>query len=313
MPSYLVQCSIVKLKLSFILVLVIIACIFYPGDHYLYKLELLHPKAFAQPLPLPSFKYPIPAVKEGATQPRISAEGVYIVERNTFTPVFTKNPDTQFYPASTTKIVTALTTLDLMKSQDIVTVNIATDEGQLMDLVKGEKLTVENLMYGILVQSANDAAYAIANSRNDYPGFIDHMNIVARRIGMVNSTFKNPAGLDEDGQVTTPHDLALAARTLLDNQSLRKMVSVREITVMDEDYRITHQLKNVNTLLGMVEGLGGIKTGYTEAAGENLVSYFKTPYSGHEYVIVVMKSKDRFEDTRKLTEWITFNIEYLEI
>lgn len=302
-----------KLKFSFIFFLVTFACVFYPGDHFLYQLELLQPDAFAQPLPIPSFKYPIPVVKENAPKPKISAEGVYIVERNTFTPIYVKNPDTQFYPASTTKIVTALTTLDLMKAQDVVKVNIATDEGQLMDLVKGEKLTVENLMYGMLVHSANDAAYALANSRNDYPMFIDHMNIVARRIGMVNSTFKNPAGLDEDGQITTPHDLALAARTLLDNQTLRKMVSVREITVMDEDYRISHQLKNVNELLGMVEGLGGIKTGYTEAAGENLVSYFKTPYSGHEYIIVVMKSKDRFEDTQRLTEWITYNIEYLEI
>jgi len=303
----------VKTKFFFILVIATVACAFYPGNHYLYNLELQNPEAFAQPLPLPTFAYPIPAVKQDAPKPKVTAEGVYIVERNTFTPILSINADRKFYPASTTKMVTAITVLDLLKSQDIVKVNIATDEGQLMDLVKDERITVENLLYGMLVYSANDAAYALANARNDYVAFIDHMNIVARRVGMVNSSFKNPAGLDEDGQFTTPHDLALAARTLLDNQALRKMVSVKEITVMDEDYRISHKLTNVNELLGVIEGLGGIKTGYTEAAGENLVSYYKTPYSGHEYIIVVMKSKDRFKDTQTLTEWITFNVEYLEI
>jgi len=302
----------VKPKYFFILVVATLACLFYPGNHYLYNLELNNPDAFAEPLPLPTLAYPIPAVKIGVNDPKVSAEGVYIIERKTFTPVFSKNPDTQFYPASTTKMVTALTTADLMRAQDIIKVDVATAEGQIMDLVPGEKMTVENLLYGMLVHSANDAAYALANYRNDYSAFIDHMNIVAKRIGMQNSSFKNPAGLDEEGQLTTPHDLALAARTLLDNPALRKMVSVREITVMDEDFRITHPLKNVNELLGIIEGLGGIKTGYTEAAGQNLVSYFKTPYTGHEYIIVVMKSEDRFADTQTLTEWLTFNIEYLE-
>lgn len=302
----------VKPKYFLILVVVTLACFFYPGNHYLYNLELNNPEAFANPLPLPTLAYPIPAVKLAVKDPKVSAQGVYIVERKTFTPVYMKNPDTQFYPASTTKIVTALTTVDLLKSQDVVTVNVATAEGQLMDLIPGEKMSVENLLYGMLVHSANDAAYALANYRGDYAGFIDHMNIVAKRLGMTHSSFRNPAGLDEDGQLTTPHDLALAARTLLDHPALRKMVSVKEITVMDEDFRITHVLKNVNELLGMIEGLGGIKTGYTEAAGENLVSYFKTPYTGHEYIIVVMKSEDRFADTQTLTEWLTFNIEYLE-
>jgi len=302
----------VKPKHFLILVIATLACFFYPGDHYLYKLELTNPEAFARPLPLPTLSYPIPAVKVGVKDPKVSAEGVYIIERKTFTPVFSKNADTQFYPASTTKMVTALTTIDLMRAQDIVRVDVATAEGRIMDLVPGEKMTVENLLYGMLVHSANDAAYALANFRNDYQGFVDHMNIISKRIGMQNSTFKNPAGLDEEGQLTTPHDLALAARILLDNPALRKMVSVREITVMDEDFRITHTLTNVNELLGMIEGLGGIKTGYTEAAGENLVSYFKTPYTGHEYIIIVMKSEDRFADTQTLTEWLTFNIEYLE-
>lgn len=273
----------------------------------------MYPEAFAQSPPLPRLSYQIPAVKENTRLPTVTAEGVYIVERNTFTPVFTKNSDKLLYPASTTKMVTALAALDLMNLEQVVEVKVATDEGQLMELIDGERMTVENLLYGILVHSANDAAYALAHANNNFPLFIDHMNLVAKRIGMQNTLFKNPAGFDEDGQLTTPHDLALAARTLLSHPTLRKMVSVKEITVLDEDYRITHTLTNVNELLGEIEGLGGIKTGYTEAAGENLVSYFKTPYTGHEYIIVVMKSEDRFKDTKTLTDWLIFNIEYLEL
>lgn len=294
------------------LLIATLSCLFYPGDHYLYTLELIHPEAFAVSPGLPLLKYPIPAVKPQAPSPRVTAQGVYVVERDTFTPLFTREPDTPRYPASTTKIVTALTTVDLMQAQDVITVSEATSEGQLMDLQSGERITVENLLYGTLVHSANDAAYALANYRGDIAGFVDHMNLIAQRIGMSHSTFRNPAGLDEDGQMTTPHDLALAARTLLEHPFLRKMVSVQEITVMDEDYRISHRLQNVNTLLGMIEGLGGIKTGYTEAAGENLVSFFKTPYSGHEYIIVVMGSEDRFADTEEITRWLTYNIEYLD-
>ncbi len=289
-----------------------LACLFYPGSHYLYTFEMTHPEYFVTSPPLPSLDHPIPAVKPDAPAPEVTAQGVYVVDRNTFTPVYTKEPDTLFYPASTVKMITALTAIDLMGSQDIITVREATDEGQLMDLTEGERITVENLLYGILVHSANDAAFALAQYRDDFAGFVDHMNLVGRRIGMTRSTFRNPAGLDEDGQMTTPHDLAIAARTLLEHPVLRKMVSVQEITVMDEDYRMSHRLTNVNTLLGTIEGLGGVKTGYTEAAGENLVSYFKTPFSSHEYIIVVMKSEDRFADTEALTQWLTYHIEYLE-
>lgn len=301
-----------KLRHTALLVSATLAGLFYPGDHYLYQLELRHPQAFAQPAEIPHLPYPIPAVKTGVKDPVVSAEGVYVVERKTYTTVFEKNPDTALYPASTTKMVTALATADLMHASDILTVKVSTPEGQIMNLVPGERITVENLLYGILVHSANDAAYVLAHYRNDYRGFVEHMNRIASALGMRGSIFKNPAGLDEEGQMTTPRDLALAARALLEHPLLRKMVSVKEITVMDEDYRISHPLQNVNELLGTIEGLGGVKTGYTEAAGQNLVSYFKTPYSGHEYIIVVMKSSDRFLDTQILTEWITYNIEYLE-
>ncbi|MFO0703231.1 MAG: serine hydrolase [Patescibacteria group bacterium] len=284
---------------------------FYPGEHFFYRFEQMNENAFSSPSSLPHLKLPIPAVKEDAKPLKVSADGVYVVERNTFTVVYKKNEDKKLYPASTTKIITALTTIRNHKLDDVIKVKVATDEGQVMGLVPDEKMSVENLLYGMLVHSANDAAFAIANADDDFPGFINKMNETARELGMKNSHFTNPAGLDEQDLTTTPHDLALAAKALLDNPTLRRMVSVKEITVLDEDYKITHKLANVNELLGEVEGLGGVKTGYTEAAGENLVSYYKTPFTAHEYIIVVMKSSDRFQDTKNITNWITYNIDYL--
>lgn len=304
--------TVVKHHHHFLAVIIALSLLFYPGAHYLYSFEFLNPDAFAYPVPLFIPSAPIPLVKAQSLDPRVSAQGVYVVELKTFTPVFTKNPDEKRYPASTTKMITALTTIRTQPLDRIITVREATEEGQIMGLVPGERMTVENLLYGILVHSANDAAYALAESSGSFDAFIKEMNSTAQSVGMRQSTFTNPAGLDEVMQQSTPHDLALAARAVLRDKTLRHMVSVKSITVLDEDYRYTHELTNVNELLGEVEGLGGIKTGSTEAAGQNLVSYFKTPYTNHEYIIVVMQSEDRFRDTKALTDWITFNIEYVE-
>lgn len=300
-------------KSHFFLVIVFaFGFLFYPGEHFFYTFEQMNEEAYAMPSSLPRLNNPFPAVKEGTKEPVVSAEGVYVVERNTFSVVYKKNAEERLYPASTTKIITALTTIADKKLDDTITVEVATDEGQIMGLVKGEKMSIENLLYGILVHSANDAAYALAHAKGDFPGFIKSMNVTAKQIGMTSSNFTNPAGFDDPSQLTTPHDLAIAARALLENPTLSRMVSVKAITVLDEDFKFTHELANVNELLGDIEGLGGIKTGFTEAAGENLVSYFKTPFTNHEYIIVVMKSKDRFQDTKNITDWITYNIDYIQ-
>lgn len=91
------------------------------------------------------------------------------------------------------------------------------------------------------------------------------------------------------------------------------MVSTKSITILDEDYRYTHELTNVNQLLGVIEGLGGVKTGFTEGAGQNLVSYYHQPGTDHQYIIVVMKSKDRFKDTQDIVTWLTSAVEYMEV
>jgi D-alanyl-D-alanine carboxypeptidase (penicillin-binding protein 5/6) len=128
---------------------------------------------------------------------------------------------------------------------------------------------------------------------------------------MTHSHFKNPAGLDDPEQVTTARDLALASRELLGHPQLSRIVSIKEIIISDVDFRIFHTLSNVNKLLGEVQSIGGLKTGYTDQAGENLVSFYKN--NGHQFLIVILKSQDRFADTLTVVKWLTENITYTNV
>lgn len=254
--------------------------------------------------------HPIPVVNQFAQQPEISANGVYVVDLQSFTPVYEKNAFTQYLPASTTKVMTALVARDLYEVEDVVTVTRVMREGQQMGLVQNEQITVESLLYGSLVQSGNDAATALADFYG-YDQFIDKMNEKADSLGMKNTNFVNPSGLDDFNQVTTAKDLALAAREVLNDPLLQKIVSTKSITVSDINFQYFHSLNNINQLLGEIPGLGGLKTGFTENAGENLISYYRQP-EGKAFVIVILNSLDRFQDTRTMVDWINTNVEYID-
>jgi D-alanyl-D-alanine carboxypeptidase len=286
--------------------------LFYPGDS-------LYAKIFSEKNNLSDstkelnfdFKQ-VPFVKPNSPMPELSAEGILILNLDSFTPVYEKNASSSFLPASTVKIITALTAMDVYKLDDVLVVKRAMEEGQVMGLIKDEKITFESLLYGILVHSGNDAAYVIADNYKDgYDKFIEKMNEKAKQLKMNNTHFKNPAGLDSSDQYATPTDLALASRALLKNKELAKIVSTKSITVNDIDFKYFHPLYNVNKLLGEIPGLGGLKTGYTEDAGENLISFYK--HNDYQYLIVVLKSKDRFLDTTNILKWINESIEYYSI
>jgi len=279
--------------------------LFYPGNYWLTQV-FSNREIWKEKPTLPFALHTIPEVGKNAPYPLVSAEGVYVVDLSSFTPIFERNSKKKLYPASTAKIVTALVVADVFKSTDVIVVNkqitrADQPDWQLMGLVTGEKITIENLLYGILVYSANDAAFTLADTYG-YDAFINKMNAKAAELGMKSTHFKNPIGIDDPEQLTSAYDLSLAARALLKNTYLAKFVSTKEITISDVDYKYFHRLSNVNELLGKVVGIGGLKTGYTELAGQNLVSFYKK--GGNQYIIVVLKSADRFADTQTLTQWI---------
>lgn len=283
----------------------------YPGDSELFHIFTYNRKLFAPPtiredLPLQSV-----AVLRSPIQPFVTAEGVYVLDLESFSPVFAKRERARFLPASTTKVITALVAYDVYKPDQVITIKNSFENGQVMGLVPGERITIEKLLYGLLVHSGNDAAFALADHYGTKK-FVRQMNKKTKELHMTNTLFQNPAGLDAYPQYTTPYDLALAARELLKNKYLAKIVSTKEIVISDEDFKYFHTLTNVNKLLGEIQGIGGLKTGYTEDAGENLVSLYKRP-DGHEFVIIVLKSLNRFEDTRNLVDWINGNVEYVNL
>lgn len=300
-----------KIRFYFFFTFFALILLFYPGDSYYFHIFAYNRPAFEEKEKNTEPKInPIPYLKNAFYFPETSAAGIYVVDLPSFTPVLQRNRNERMLPASTTKIVTALVALDIYEPDQVVVVGKVMGEGQTMGLVEGENITVENLLYGILVHSGNDAAYALADHYG-FEEFINLMNKKAESLDMKDSHFANPAGLDNGNQYSSPFDLALAARELLKDKYLAKIVSTKEITISDTDFKYFHRLSNVNQLLGEIAGIGGLKTGYTEDAGENLVSFYKK--NGHQFLIVILKSADRFQDTRNIVSWIEENIDYINL
>jgi serine-type D-Ala-D-Ala carboxypeptidase (penicillin-binding protein 5/6) len=239
----------------------------------------------------------------------ITAEGVVVLDIDSGVYLYRRNEEELLSPASTTKILTALVALDHYQLDDIVTVKSVISEGQVMGLVPGERMTVENLLFGALIQSGNDAAWALAEH---YPGgvepFMAKMNEKAQALHLNNSTFTNPVGFDDPAHKMTPMDLARLGSIALNNKTIAKMVAIPQITVSDVTHTYFHPLTNVNQLLGKIPGVGGIKTGWTEEAGENLITLVER--GGHRVIIVVLKSLDRFSDTTQLINWVFANYQW---
>jgi D-alanyl-D-alanine carboxypeptidase (penicillin-binding protein 5/6) len=241
----------------------------------------------------------------------ITATSVVVQDATSGVYLFRRASTMQLSPASTTKILTALVVLDSMGLEDIVTVGTVQNNGQTMGLVSGERITVENLLYGMLILSGNDAGYALANA---YPGgfdaFIAAMNKKAQDLHLSMSHFTNPVGYDDPNHYVTAEDLARLADVALENKTFAKMVGIPQITISDVTHTYFHRLSNVNQLLGKIPGVAGIKTGWTEEAGENLVTLIDR--GGRKIIIVVLHSQDRFGDTIRLIDWVYGNYDWQE-
>lgn len=254
-----------------------------------------------------------PVLKKGATFPILSAQGVIVEDLGSGITLYEKNSSANLLPASTTKIITALVALDSYSLDQVMTVpKGASVEGQKMGLYVGEQMKVEDLLYGLLVYSANDSAMTLANN---YPGgfdaFIAAMNEKAKALNMTNSHFENPVGLDGLTQITTAKDLLRASEVAMRNPIFAKIVGTKSITLADATGKSKYYLKNINELLDTTPGVLGIKTGWTEGARENLVTYMER--DGHKLIIVVLGSQDRFGETKELIDWVFNNYDWQRV
>ena len=243
--------------------------------------------------------------------PIISATGAIIMDADSKMVLYSKNPNLKSSTASTAKIMTALTALDYFKLSDILTVKEATSDGSVLGLLKDEQMTFENFLYAMLLPSANDAALAISQN---YPGgeqmFVNKMNAKAKTLKLYNTHYADPAGLIDNGDYTTPFDMARLASFAMQNGEIKKIVGSKEKIISDVSGAHAYDLNNLNVLLGQ-DGVNGVKTGYTQEAGQVLVT--SKDEKGKTIIIVVMKSDDRFADTEKHLDLDSNNLTYLSI
>lgn len=225
--------------------------------------------------------------------PVINGQTGVLIDAKTATVLYDKNAHARMEPASTTKIMTAILALEKGKLSDIVTVGKEPTlaDGTRIYLEEGEKLTLKQLLYAMLLNSANDAAIAIAEYiGQDVPSFVKMMNEKAREIGAYDTTFVNPNGLPAEGHLTTAYDLALMARyALLNFPEFRKIVSTKTYNIPWQGKQWDRQLVNINKLLWRYEGANGVKTGYTHSAGQTVVA--SATKDGWQLIAVVLKTQ----------------------
>lgn len=220
---------------------------------------------------------------------------------------YEKNINEKLPIASLTKLITALATFDNLKQDDITTIskNAVAAYGEIGDLVVNEKISIKNLLYIMLIDSSNDAATALAETFSlNNKDIVALINKKAKEIGMENSYFTDPAGLNPDN-FSTASDLFKLANSALKNDLIREIISIEEIDVFSDDNKIKHHLKNTNKLLGKIDWIIGGKTGYTEEAGECLILAIEHQPSKTYFITVILGAGigERFIETEKLIEW----------
>lgn len=224
-----------------------------------------------------------------------------VMEVSTNRVLYGENIDARLPMASTTKVMTALVVVENCRLDDIVTVpkQAVGVEGSSIYLREGEKLTVKELLYGLMLRSGNDAATALAiHAGKSLEGFVEMMNKKAQSLGLKNSQFCNPHGLHNDGHFTSAYDLAYISACAMRNAAFAEIVGTKNITVGEaESVRFFH---NKNKLLSGYNGATGVKTGFTKKAGRCFVGSSKR--DGMELVCVVLNCGPMFEESMRLMD-----------
>lgn len=236
--------------------------------------------------------------------PTISAKSSIIYDLTSEKVLYDKNSDQALPMASLTKIMTAIIAIDNKRLDDRYLVKKENLVGEnSMGLTPGEVLTQEELLYGLALVSANDASEVLASDTLGRESFIEAMNQKAKALGLQNTHFSNPTGLEGDGvQQTTAKELLILTRYALKNYpEFRKVVSTVDHTIPSSFTHKDFELFNETNLLTSYPGVKGVKDGYTPEAGLCLVTYLN--YQGHEIIGVILGSKERRQEMKDLLDY----------
>lgn len=245
----------------------------------------------------------VEATNNNAVEPlKKQSRGAVVIEATSLRVLYGDGMNERCYPASTTKVLTALCVLNNLPLDRIVTVPKQAEgvEGSSIYLKAGEKISVRDLLYGLMLRSGNDAAVTLAiETSGSIEKFAELMNQTAKNCGAISSNFVNPHGLHDEMHFTTAYDLAVICAKAYERSDFTEIVSTkqRKISVDDEPRYIA----NKNKLLNMYEGANGVKTGYTKKSGRCLVSGAKR--CGMQLIGVVLNHSDMWNDTVRMLDF----------
>ena len=248
-------------------------------------------------------------------EPKINSRAAIVLDRESNAVLYGKNENIKRPMASTTKIMTCIVILENKNLNDIVEVSkkAAGTGGSRLGLKTGDKITVKDLLYGLMLRSGNDAAVALAEYvGGSVSGFSDIMNKKADELGLENTNFETPHGLDSELHYTTAYELALLTDYALQNEEFKKIVNTKNTNITINGY--TKNIGNTNELLGYLNGVYGVKTGFTNGAGRCLVTSINR--ENLDIICIVLGAdtkKDRTKDSIKLIEYTYANFYKMDL
>lgn len=259
-------------------------------------------RAYILPISGPNY---IPILDSNVSKPDISAKSALVYDTGSSRFLYEREVETKLPIASLTKILSAVIVLEKLNLDDITTIleNSIRVDGEKQELYLGEKISVRNLIKLMLIESSNDAAYALANHAKDKKfDFVGEMNLKARALGMKDSFFNDPAGLN-DNAYSTAQDLVKLVEYSLNYKEIWDISAEKTAIIESSDEKIKHTIKSTNRLLGLIQDIIGGKTGYTDGAGECMILVASISNYPGKLISIVLGSNDRFSDTQKLVEW----------
>lgn len=260
-------------------------------------------------------KLEIEETTNSEAKPTINSRRYVVYDRKSGRCIYGKDENKQSAMASTTKIMSSLIVVEKCDLKDTVTITekSAIVGGSRLGLKTNDKITVNDLLYGLMLRSGNDAAVALAiHTAGSVEEFAKLMNKKAKDIGLTNTNFVTPHGLDDPNHYTTAYELAKLTDYALKNEKIAQIVKTKEIGITINDRTVN--ISNTNELLGNMQGVYGVKTGFTNNAGRCLVTSVKR--GDMDLIIVVLGAdtrKDRAKDTIKLIEYVSKKYQNINI
>ncbi len=260
-------------------------------------------QAYVLPVSEPSY---FPIYDSSKEKPVIDAKAGLVYDTRSGRFLFAKNPRLKLPVASLTKILSSIVVLENLDTKETVAIPqeaLKVDE-EKQSLYLGEEITVQNLLRLMLIESSNDAAYALAHYANTKGiNFVDKMNEKALSLSMNDSHFLDPAGLNDDAY-STSEDLVKLIKHSLKYELIWNILTEKSIVVRSTDGKIEHNVESTNQLLGVIPDIFGGKTGHTDKALGCMILVVDIPDKNDKLISVVLGSRSRFDDTKKLIDWV---------